>query len=133
MDKPKKEPIALRSPQEQKLCLNCGFPNRPSDKHCMFCHASVVEDRGLMSWLRQTYYVLRWRLQLKQKRENLDHNRQKKILRFVGYFMIGLILSLAGAYFAFTSVTDNSFTNGLIAVLLLLYGIFTFKSLFSGK
>ncbi len=133
MDKPKKEPIALRSRQEQKLCLNCGFPNRPSDKHCMFCHASVVENKGLLSWFRQTYYVLRWRMQLKQKRENLVHQPQKKILRFVGYFMIGLILSLAGAYLAFTSVADNSFTNGLVAALLLLYGIFTFKSLFSQK
>lgn len=133
MDKPKKEPIALRNRQEQRLCLNCGFPNRPSDTHCMYCHASVVEDKGLVSWFRQTYYVLRWRLQLKQKRENFDNQPQKKILRFAGYFMIGLILSLAGAYFAFTSLADNSFTNGLIAVLLLLYGFFTFKSLFSGK
>lgn len=133
MDKPKKEPIALRNRQEQKLCLNCGFPNRPSDKHCMFCHASVAEDKGLVSWLRQTYYVLRWRFQLKQRRENLDHNPRKKVLRFVGYFMIGLVLSLAGAYFAFSSVVESSFTNGLIAALLLLYGVFTFKSLFSQK
>ncbi len=99
----------------------------------MFCHAAVANEKGLMSWFRQTYYVLRWRLQLKQKRENLNHQPRKKILRFAGYFMIGLVLSLAGAYFAFTSVADNSFTNGLIAVLLLLYGVFTFKSLFSGK
>ncbi len=133
MDKPKKEPIALRHRQDHKLCLNCGFPNRPSDTHCMFCHASIVEDQGLLSWLRQTYYVLRWRLQLKQKRENLDHNAQKKLFRFFGYFLIGLMLTLAGGYFFYTSLADHSIFNGLIATLLLLYGFVTFKSLFSSK
>ena len=133
MDKPKKEPIALRHQQEQKLCLNCGFPNRLSDTRCMYCSASVAEDKGLIAWLRHTYYVLRWRWQLKHKRENLDHQPRKKVFSFVGYFMIGLVLTLAGAYFFITSLADHSFTSGLIAVLLLLYGFFTFKSLFSQK
>lgn len=133
MAKPKKEPIALRHQQEQKLCLNCGFPNRPSDTRCMYCNASVAEDKGLISWFRHTYYVLRWRWQLKHKREKLDHQPRKKFFRFAGYFMIGLVLTLAGAYFFIASMSDNSFTGGLIAVLLLLYGFFTFKSLFSRK
>lgn len=133
MDKPKKEPIALRHKQEHKLCLNCGFPNRPSDTRCMYCNASIAEDKGLISWLRHTYYVLRWRWQLKYKRENLDHRPRKKVFSFVGYFMIGLVLTLAGAYFFITSLADSSFSSGLIAALLLLYGFFTFKSLFSQK
>ena len=133
MDKPKKEPIVLRHKQEQKLCLNCGFPNRPSDTHCMYCNANVAEDKGLIAWFRHTYYVLRWRWQLKHKREKLNQGPRKKVLRFAGYFMIGLVLTLAGAYFFVTSLSENSFTNGLIAVLLLLYGFFTFKSLFSQK
>ena len=133
MAKPKKEPIVLRHQQEQKLCLNCGFPNRPSDKHCMYCNASVEEDKGLIAWFRHTYYVLRWRWQLKNKREKLVPQPRKKVFRFAGYFMIGLVLTLAGTYFFITSLADNSFTNGLIAALLLLYGFFTFKSLFSQK
>ena len=133
MAKPKKEPIALRHQQEQKLCLNCGFPNRPSDSRCMYCSTNISEDKGLIAWLRHTYYVLRWRWQLKHKRENLDHRPRKKVFRFAGYFMIGLVLTLAGAYFFITSLADSSFTNGLIAVLLLMYGFFTFKSLFSQK
>jgi hypothetical protein len=47
--------------------------------------------------------------------------------------MIGLVLTLAGAYFFVSSLADSSFTSGLIAALLLLYGFFTFKSLFSQK
>ena len=133
MDKPKKEPIALRHRQEQKLCLNCGFPNRPSDTRCMYCNASVAEDKGLIAWFRHTYYVLRWRWQLKHKRENLSHQPRKRVFSFIGYFMVGLVLTLAGAYFFITSLEDHSFTSGLIAVLLLLYGFFTFKSLFSQK
>lgn len=133
MDKPKKEPIALRHQQEQKLCLNCGFPNRLSDTRCMYCNASISEDKGLIAWFRHTYYVLRWRWQLKHKRENLNHQPRQKVFSFVGYFMIGLVLTLAGAYFFITSLTESSFTSGLIAALLLLYGFFTFKSLFFQK
>ena len=133
MDKPKKEPIALRHRQEQKLCLNCGFPNRFSDTRCMYCNASVAENKGLIPWVRHTYYVLRWRWQLKHKRDNLDHQPRKKFFRFFGYFMIGLVLTLGGAYFFVTSLAENSFSSGLIAALLLLYGFFTFKSLFSQK
>ena len=133
MDKPKKEPIVFRHQQEQRLCLNCGFPNRPSDTHCMYCKANVTEDKGLIAWVRQTYYVLRWRWQLKRKRENIEHQPRKKVFGFIGYFMIGLVLSLAGAYFFITSLAENSFTSGLVAALLLLYGFFTFKSLFSPK
>lgn len=133
MDKPKKEPIALRHQQEQKLCLNCGFPNRPSDTRCMYCNASIAEDKGLIAWFRQTYYVLRWRWQLKHKRENLERQPRTKVFSFVGYFMIGLVLTLAGTYFFVTSLAERSFASGLIAALLLLYGFFTFKSLFSQK
>ena len=133
MDKPKKEPIVLRHKQEQKLCLNCGFPNRPSDTRCMYCSTSVEEDKGLIAWLRHNYYVLRWRWQLKSKRENLDIQPRKKVFSFIGYFMIGLVLTLAGAYFFITSLAESSLTSGLIATLLLLYGFFTFKSLFSQK
>jgi hypothetical protein len=43
------------------------------------------------------------------------------------------MLTLAGGYFFYTSLADHSIFNGLIAVLLLLYGFVTFKSLFSSK
>ena len=99
----------------------------------MYCKANVAEDKGLIAWVRQTYYVLRWRWQLKRKRENIERQPRKKVLGFIGYFMIGLVLTLAGAYFFITSLTENSFTSGLVAALLLLYGFFTFKSLFSQK
>ena len=99
----------------------------------MFCHASVVEDTGFLSWLRHTYYVLRWRWQLKHRRENLDRRPQKKIFRFLGYFFIGLVLTLAGAYFFYSSLEDHSFSHALIAAFLLLYGFFTFRSIFARK
>ncbi|NIQ01482.1 MAG: hypothetical protein GWM98_24305 [Nitrospinaceae bacterium] len=133
MDKPKKEPIALHRRQDNKLCLNCGFPNRPSDTRCMYCSTSLVNDQGIISWIRQTYYILRWRWQLKNKRDSLERNHSKKLIQFLGFFMVGVILSLAGAYFFYASLEENSFSNALIAVLLLLYGFFTFKSLFSSK
>ena len=135
MDKPKKEPALLRQKLETKLCLNCGFPNRESDKHCMYCKNSMLDETGLISWLRQTSYILRWRWQLKQRREKIDgtSGSHLPLLILLGYFFIGAILCGAGLYLLASAVTENSFSSGLIAVLLLFYGVFTLKSLFEKK
>ena len=91
MDKPKKEPVTLKQSQDTKLCLNCGFPNRNTDSQCMYCRSSLIEDSGLFNWVRQTYYILRWRWQLKQKRDNLES--KTPVYRSFGFFVLGLVLS----------------------------------------
>lgn len=134
MDKPKKEPALLQHNLETQLCLNCGFPNRNSDKRCMYCQTSLVEDAGLFSWLRQTYYILRWRWQLKQKRENLQSSPARMSpLKMLGYFILGALLSGVGLYLFTDAVSENSFSSGLIAILFLSYGVFTLKTLFIKK
>jgi len=133
MDKPKKETL-LNQNQDARLCLKCGFPNRTTDTHCMYCHSSLVEDAGLVSWLRQTYYVLRWRWQLKQKRENLHREAPRmSVFKGVGFFVLGAILSGVGLFVFTEAVSNNSFSKGLIAILFLFYGVFTLKGLFSKK
>ena len=134
MEDPKKEPIAISRNQDSKLCLNCGFPNRNTDSQCMYCRTSLIEDAGLINWLRQTYYVLRWRWQLKQKREDIEEPATKTpFYRTVGYFFIGLVLSGAGIFVFTSAVGQNSFSSGLIALLLIGYGVFTLKNLISKK
>ena len=134
MDDPKKEPIILSANRDTKLCLNCGFPNRNSDSQCMYCRTSLIEDGGLINWVRQTYFILKWRWQLKQKRDGIGKPVAKTpFYRTAGYFFLGLILSGAG-FFVFTSaVAQNSFSNGLIALLLIGYGFFTLRILVINK
>lgn len=131
MDKPKKEPILLNERRDYKLCLNCGFPNRNSDSKCLYCNTSVVEDKGVISWLSQTYYILRWRWQLKQRRS--AHSSHMPLLKGVGLFFLGALLSGVGAYLLSMSVSEKSFSNGLIALLFLFYGFFTIKTLLFKK
>ena len=134
MDKPKKEPIALHHEQQNhRLCLNCGFPNRQADTNCMYCHTSLVEDTGLLTWIRQTYYILRWRWQLKQKRENLHRTPRSSFYKAMGYFSLGIILSVAGVYYFTNSIAENSFSSAIIALLLICYGFFTLRSLLGKK
>ncbi len=133
MDKPKKEPIALHNRHDYRLCLNCGFPNRQSDSQCMYCNTSLVEDSGFFSWLRQSYYILRWRYQLRQKRENLKSPNTLNWIRGLGYFALGLLLSFTGVYIFTLSITEQSFTRSMIALLLLGYGFFTLRGLFARK
>ena len=125
MDKPKKEPATLKQSQDTKLCLNCGFPNRNTDAQCMYCRTSLIEDSGLFNWFRQTSYILRWRWQLKQKRDNLES--QTPVYRSFGFFVLGVVLSGVGIFVFTSAMSQNSFSSGLIALLLIGYGVVTLK------
>jgi ribosomal protein L40E len=131
MDQPEKESILVHKDVNHSLCVKCGFPNRPTDKNCQYCHTSIAQEPGLGAWLKQTFYVLRWRWQLNQKRDNLNKTSKSVFLKSLGYFLIGVVLSGIGIYIFTLSVAQNSFTNGLIAILFLLYGGFTLKTLFT--
>ncbi len=131
MDKPKDEPEVLDQSQEDKLCLNCGFPNRNTDARCMYCRTNLIEDDGLINWFRQTYYVLRWRWQLKQKRDNLE--RKTPVYRSFSFFVLGVILSGMGIFVFTSAISQNSFSSGIIALLLIGYGVVTLKTLYSNK
>jgi hypothetical protein len=136
MDKPKKELVTLNQSPDSKLCLNCGFPNRNSDTRCMYCRTSLIEDSGLFNWVRQTFYILCWRWQLKQKRDSLESSsRESKlpIYRSFGFFILGVILSISGIFVFTSAMSQKSFSSGLIALLLVGYGVVTVKTLFSNK
>ena len=135
MSKPKKDSTLFPSELDDKLCLNCGFPNRKSDRHCMYCKSSLLEKGGPFPWLRETYYILRWRWQLKQRRDRMDSSSGAHLptLRLLGYFIIGLALSASGLYLFSEALADSSFSSGLIASLFLYYGILTLKSLLVKK
>lgn len=134
MDDPKKEPVTLSGKQDTKLCLNCGFPNRNSDRQCMYCRTSLVEDGGLINWIRQTYFIFRWRRQLKQKRDGIEKPTDKTPFYITaGYFFLGLILSMTGVFVFTSAVGQSSFSNVLIALFLIGYGFFTLKTLISNK
>lgn len=132
MDEPNKETLLNQKP-ENKVCLNCGFPNRASDSQCMYCQTSLAEDTGVLTWFRQTYYILRWRWQLKQKREKASKPDRMPFFKAIGYFLLGAILSGVGLFLFTEAVGKNSFSKGLIAILFLFYGVFTLKGLFTKK
>ena len=133
MDEFKNEPTPLNQRQDFKVCLNCGFPNRSSDLHCMYCNISLKEDSSLFSWLRQAYCILRWRWELKQKREDLSGGKVKEIaLSFKKpvFFFLGVFLSGIGIYLFIYSIEQSSFSNCVISILFLLYGFYTLRTLF---
>ena len=135
MPKPKKDSTLFPGELDDKLCLNCGFPNRKSDRHCMYCKSSLLVEEGLVPWIRETYYILRWRWQLKQRRHRIDSPLESSLstLKLLGYCIIGLTLSTLGLYLFSEALADSSFSSGLIASLFLYYGVLTLKSVFIKK
>ncbi len=92
-----------------------------------------MEDDGLISWFRQTYYILKWRWQLKQKRQGKERPARMSVFKALGYFSVGAVLSGIGVYVFTQAISNSSFSKGLIAILFLVYGLFTLKSLFTKK
>ena len=135
MPKPKKDSTLFPGELDDKLCLNCGFPNRQSDRYCMYCKSSLLVEEGLVPWIRETYYILLWRWQLKQGRHRIDSPSESYLptLKLLGYCIIGLTLSTLGLYLFSEALADSSFSSGLIASLFLYYGVLTLKSVFIKK
>ena len=135
MPKPEKDSTLFPGELDDKLCLNCGFPNRKSDRHCMYCKSSLLVEEGLVPWIRETYCILRWRWQLKQRRHRIDSPSESYLptLKLLGYCIIGLTLSTLGLYLFSEALADSSFSSGLIASLFLYYGVLTLKSVFIKK
>ena len=136
MSKAKKDSALFHGEMDERLCLNCGFPNRKSDKHCMYCRTSLLEGDRLVSWARKTYYILRWRWQLKQRRGrmgDISGSTHLLTLKLLGYFIVGCTLSASGFYLFSEALADSSFSSGLVASLFLCYGILTLKSVFVKK
>jgi len=130
IDQPENED-AVDQNLDTRLCLNCGFPNRNTDTHCMYCRAGLTEETGLLPWVRHNYHVLKWRWQLRQKQSGKKPAERLPFLKGVGYFLLGAVLSGAGLYLTTVALDTASFSKALIAVLLLLYGGFILKNLLS--
>ena len=135
MFKPKKKSTLFRGEQNDRLCLNCGFPNRKSDSNCMYCKSSLLNEDGLVSWIRNTYYVIIWRWQLKQQRDRIvsPSGTYFANFKFLGYFIFGITFSMLGLYLFSEALADSSFSSGLVGILFLCYGILTLKSVFVKK
>ena len=136
MSKPKKDQSLFTTDSlNEKLCLNCGFPNRESDSHCIYCKNSFFREGDFISWVKNTYYVFRWRWQVKQRKSLMDSSFECLMsnLKLLGYIFIGVMLSTSGLYLLSDALAESSFSSGIMASLFLFYGIFTLKSVFIKK
>tara|TARA_B110000881_G_C18101871_1_gene283240 strand:- start:1 stop:411 length:411 start_codon:yes stop_codon:yes gene_type:complete len=136
MSKPKKDQSLFTTDSlNEKLCLNCGFPNRESDSHCIYCKNAFFREGDFISWVKNTYYIFCWRWEVKQRKNPMESFSKSLIpnLKILGYFFIGVMLSTAGLYLFSDALAASSFSSGIIASLFLCYGIITLKSVFVKK
>ena len=136
MSKSKKDLSLFKNDSlNEKLCLNCGFPNRESDSHCIYCKNAFFREGDFISWVKNTYYIFCWRWEVKQRKNPMESFSKSLIpnLKILGYFFIGVMLSTAGLYLFSDALAASSFSSGIIASLFLCYGIITLKSVFVKK
>ena len=107
------------------LCWKCSFPNKVGDRHCMFCNAPLNKKLNFISWIELYFAQRKWR-------KALSKRKAKGANGFIT-LTIGIILFLSGCYLFTKAVFTNSFTNWMISLLFLIYGIFSIKFFLSRK
>lgn len=121
-----KEPLSLNKKSYTHSCPKCNLPVRVNDKKCMYCNAPLKQNRwGFFLFLRQYFQWLQWRLRLNKRK-----SREFKYLKFSAFFGVGITLTLIGGYLFAVSIFSNDFSNWIISLLFLFYGIYTLKTLF---
>ncbi|MBI3814524.1 MAG: hypothetical protein HY279_08685 [Nitrospinae bacterium] len=115
------------------LCWKCGFPNKIGDTRCMFCRVPLEMGQNLFSRLEIFLDRKKEKINLWRKGELLNaHRRSNNTKRFIP-LIIGAILFSIGCYLFVAAVFTTSFTKWLIAILFLIYGIFSMRFFLRGK
>lgn len=129
MDEQKK-PLSLNNRTDTLSCPNCNFPIRSNDKVCMFCHTPLHSTSwGLYHYFIRYFQHLRWRWRLKRRKSS----KSIQYFKYFAFLGLGFVLTLAGGYLFFVSMFSNDFSDWIISLFLLFYGIYTLKTLLFRK
>ncbi len=110
-----------------KLCPNCGFPNKNTDTKCCYCETLINHPTSLPpgKWFKWFFAHLKWNWKLKIIRAKKSTNALGK----VAGALVGLALCIVGSFLFTSSVLTKNFSNGILSLFFLLYGVFTLKNL----
>lgn len=126
MDEPKKIP-PFKNKEDTLACPNCGFPVRHDDKTCLFCRSKLKSN----GW-RLFYYFLRYFQHILRQRppKRGKSLRYHQYFKYFAFLVTGIILTLVGSYLFIASMLSSHFSNWIISLFFLFYGICTLKTLF---
>lgn len=126
MDEQKKIP-PFKKKEDTLSCPNCGFPVRHDDKSCLFCQTQLQAT----GW-RLFYYFLRYFQHILWQRPSKrgKNSRYHQYFKYFAFLVVGIILTLVGGYLFIASMLSSHFSNWIISLFFLFYGIYALKSLF---
>ena len=132
-----KEPLSINNQPNMLSCPKCNFPVRYEDTKCMFCKTSLQPTgwRLYYHYFRRYFQQMLWRQRLKRRKGG--RGRQKiqsaKYFKYFAFLCLGAFLTLIGGYLFIVSMLSNNFSNWIISLLFLIYGIYTLKTLLYRK
>lgn len=132
-----KEPLSINNQSNMLSCPKCNFPVRSDDTKCMYCKTSLKPT----GWRLYYYYFSRyfqqmlWRQRLKKRKSGRGKQKIKsaEFLKYIAFLGLGVFLTLVGGYLFIVSMLSNNFSNWIISLLFLVYGIYTLKTIFYKK
>ncbi len=127
-----KEPLSINNGPNMLSCPRCSFPIRSEDDTCMYCNEPLRPTgwRLYYFYCRRYFQQLQWRRRVKNRagrRKQLPKSNQ--YIKYFALLGVGVVLTLIGGYMLVNSVLSNDFSQGVISLLFLFYGIYTLKTL----
>ena len=111
---------------DTKLCPNCGLPNKSTDTKCGYCETLLRRPDALPpgEWLKSYFSRVKWNWKLRKTRK-----KNSLVLGKGLTVLAGAVLSVIGAILLVSSVFTKNFSNGVLSLFFLLYGISALKGL----
>lgn len=131
----KKKPLSINNQPNLLSCPKCDFPVRSEDTKCMFCKTSLQPTGWKLYYyfFRRYFQQMLWRQRLKRKRSGRQSVKPAQCFKYFAFLGLGIFLTLIGGYLFFVSMLSNNFSNWIISLLFLFYGIYTLKILLYRK
>ena len=111
---------------DTKLCPHCGLPNKSVDTKCGYCETPLRRPDGLPpgEWLKLYFSRVKWNWRLRKTGKN-----NPRVLGKGPMVLVGTVLCVIGGVLLASSVFTKNFSNGVLSLFFLLYGISALKGL----
>lgn len=96
-------------------CPQCGCPNRPKDRLCMYCNAEL-KSTGVTVKMAVEYYA-------NYLRDFLASGNAVPYLYLLLTVAIAVLMTSFGVWFIVSGVKEGGMINWALGTLLLLYGV----------
>ncbi|MBF0291788.1 MAG: hypothetical protein HQK86_06475 [Nitrospinae bacterium] len=107
---------------DYKTCPKCALPHKLSDTVCSYCGEKLPAGVTVSERVRRVVGQARWRYKMGRSKKRNEKPVAKALPGIAGLVVCAILIAV-GSWFLYTAVQGGGFSDFLIAVTLILYGV----------